>query len=324
MRDEAPVLITGGAGFIGVALAEALLAQGRPVRLFDLEFDENAYRWFAPSGQLEVVAGDICDPKAVAQVCRDVRAVVHLAAVVGVRQVVARPLETLRVNLLGTQHLLEAVPVQIERFVYVSTSEVYGAQALNVRETDPCVVGPPDDPRWSYAASKIAGEQLVQAYHRQSGLRTAIVRPFNVFGPRQVRAGAALRFIQQAVAGEPITVYGDGSSVRAWCYIDDLVDGLLRVLERQEAVGQVFNIGNPRNAVSTYRLACEVARICESSSPIVFQPVDHSDVQARIPNVERAWRLLGYRPQVDLEEGLRRTYRWYLQLRDRSSAQGKR
>jgi nucleoside-diphosphate-sugar epimerase len=137
------------------------------------------------------------------------------------------------------------------------------------------------------------------------------VRPFNIYGPGQVGEGAIHRFIVQALRGEDLTIHNDGSQIRAWCYIDDMVEGLLACLERSEAVGQSFNIGNPRSVVTIYNLARQIVRLCESASRIVFVPWESADVELRIPNIDKARRLLGYEPEVDLEEGLLRTIEWY-------------
>ena len=172
-------------------------------------------------------------------------------------------------------------------------------------------MGAVGEARWTYAVSKLAGEHLCHAYHRERGLPTVTVRPFNVYGPGQVGEGAIHVFITRALRGLPLEVHGDGDQIRSWCYIDDIVEALTLCLERPEAVGQCFNVGNPKGTVTVYGLALAIVRVCGSRSPIVFVPRTYVDVELRIPNIDKARRVLGYEPGVHLEEGLRRTAAWY-------------
>jgi nucleoside-diphosphate-sugar epimerase len=152
---------------------------------------------------------------------------------------------------------------------------------------------------------------LAHNYHKQFGLPAVSVRPFNIYGPGQVGEGAIHRFIVQALRGEDITIHNDGSQIRAWCFVDDIVEGLLACLHRPEAIGQAFNIGNPRSVVSIFNLASEIIRLCKSQSRITFVEWNKADVELRIPNIDKARQLLDYEPRVDLEEGLLRTICWY-------------
>ncbi|MBT3269191.1 NAD-dependent epimerase/dehydratase family protein [Candidatus Poribacteria bacterium] len=313
MMQGRRIVITGGGGFIGVSLAKRL-ADTNDVVLCDLEFTRNAYAYASLDGHPNVqrVEADILDGDALKRVCSGAAIVIHLAAVVGVQQVLMNTSRTLEVNIRGTQQVLDAIePKDVERFVYLSTSEVYGSHAYDAVETAPTPVGPSEDPRWCYAASKVAGEHLVQSCHRERGLPTVILRPFNVFGPGRIGDHAILRFIFQALNAEPLTVHNEGAAIRAWCYIDDFVDGVLRSLTRDEAVGETFNIGAPRNTVTMYQLASDIVETCNSRSGIAFTPIKHSDVHLRAPNVSKARDLLGYEPRVPLAEGLRVTADWY-------------
>ncbi|MAF10027.1 epimerase [Candidatus Poribacteria bacterium] len=313
MMQGRRIVITGGGGFIGVSLAKRL-AETNEVVLCDLDFSSNAYAFSSLDGHRNVrcVETDILHGDALKRVCGGAQIVIHLAAVVGVQHVLMNTSRTLEVNIRGTQQILDAIePKDVERFIYLSTSEVYGSHAYDAVETAPTSVGPSEDPRWCYAASKVAGEHLVQSAHRERGLPTVILRPFNVFGPGRVGDHAVLRFIFQALNAEPLTVHNEGAAIRAWCYIDDFVDGVLRSLTRDEAVGETFNIGAPRNTVTMYQLACDVVETCESRSGIAFTPIKHSDVHLRAPNVAKARELLGYEPQVSLTEGLRAAVEWY-------------
>ena len=238
----------------------------------------------------------------------------HGAAIAGVETVIESPVRTMRVNVIGTYNVLEAAvaagPV-LERFVDFSTSEVFGTQAINVEEGHVTTTGSVGEARWTYAVSKLAGEHMTHAYHDELGLPTVTVRPFNVYGPGQIGGGAIRAFIEAALAGRDLTIHGDGSQIRAWCYVDDMVDALLACLERPEAVGQTFNVGNVRSTVTILDLAERIKRLTGCPGEIVFRPLHYSDVEIRIPNVNKARELLGFEAKVDLDEGLARTIAWY-------------
>jgi UDP-glucose 4-epimerase len=227
--------------------------------------------------------------------------------------VLASPVRTMRVNLIGTYNVLEAAVAipGLERFVDFSTSEVFGTHAINVEEGHVTTTGSVGEARWTYAVSKLAGEHMAHAYHDELGLPTATVRPFNVYGPGQIGGGAIRAFIESALDGRDLEIHGDGSQIRAWCYVDDMVEGLLLCLERPEAVGQSFNIGNARSTVTIYDLAQRVKRLTGCPGEIVFKPLHYTDVEIRIPNVTKAREQLGFEAQVDLDEGLARTIAWY-------------
>jgi nucleoside-diphosphate-sugar epimerase len=180
-----------------------------------------------------------------------------------------------------------------------------------VTEFDATTLGAVGEARWTYAVAKLATEHLAMNYHKQYQLPTCSIRPFNIYGPRQVGEGAVHHFIVRALRGEPLTVHNDGSQIRAWCYVDDIVDAILLCLERDEAVGHAFNIGNPRSTVTIYNLAREIVRLSSSASRIEFVKWPHADVEIRVPSVQKATELLGYKARVDLEEGLLRTIHWY-------------
>jgi len=199
----------------------------------------------------------------------------------------------------------------LERFVDFSTSEVFGTHAYNVSEGQVSTIGSVGEARWTYAVSKLAGEHMAHAYHDELGLPTVTVHPFNVYGPGQIGGGAIRAFIEAALAGDDLTVRGDGSQIRAWCYVSDMVSGVLACLERPEAVGQAFNIGNPRSSVTIYDLAQRVKRLTGCPGEIVFAPLGYTDVELRIPNVHKAQELLDWEPEVELDDGLQRTIAWY-------------
>ena len=307
------ILITGGTGFIGTALARRLVEKNEVI-LYD-----NGHRTASKSQhQLShpnqrIVQGDVLDVRSVHQVIQGCHMVVHLAAILGVDTVLQMPVNTMRVNLIGTYNMLEAAQREscIERFIDFSSSEVFGTYAYKVREEDAATIGSVGEARWIYAVSKLASEYLAHQYHRQFKFPALSVRPFNIYGPGQIGEGAVHRFIKQALSNEDLTIHNDGSQIRAWCYVDDIVDGILLCLEKPEAVGQSFNIGNSRSVCTIYDLARHIVQLSRSKSKIVFVPWDAVDVELRIPNVDKARKLLGYEPKIDLEEGLVRTIEWY-------------
>jgi UDP-glucose 4-epimerase len=240
--------------------------------------------------------------------------VVHCAAIAGVSTVLESPVRTMRVNVIGTYNVLEAAlatQATVERLIEFSTSEVFGSYAYKVAESHVTPTGSVGDARWTYAVSKLAGEHMAHAYHEELGLPAVSVRPFNIYGPGQIGGGAIRAFIEAALAGEDLTIHGDGSQIRAWCYVDDMVEALLLALERSEAVGHSFNVGNSRSTVTIYDLALRVKRLTGCPGNVVFRPLHYTDVELRIPNVEKARELLGFEAKVELDEGLERTVAWY-------------
>jgi nucleoside-diphosphate-sugar epimerase len=219
----------------------------------------------------------------------------------------------MKVSMVGTMNVLDACMAAdgVERIIDFSTSEVFGRYAYNVTEGDTTQLGAVGEARWTYAVSKLATEHLAHNYYKQHGLPTVAIRPFNIYGPRQVGEGAVHHFIVRALRGDDVSIHNDGSQIRAWCYIDDIVDGILLALVRPEAVGHSFNIGNPRSTVTIHHLAREIVRLCGSKSSLSYVKWDFPDVDLRIPNIDKARRLLSYEPRVELEEGLRRTIEWY-------------
>lgn len=313
MIEGATVLLTGGAGFIGTALTRRLV-DGNRVRVFD-NLRRNA---LGESGLLdhenvELVVGDVRDYEALRDAVEGVGYVVHMASIAGVDTVLGNPVPTMEISLQGTMNALRAAVDHggIHRFLDFSTSEVFGSYAFRVREADVTSLGAVGEARWTYAVSKLATEHLAHNYWKQHGLPTCSIRPFNIYGPGQVGEGAVHAFVTRALRGEPIQIHNEGDQIRAWCYIDDIVDGILLAMERPEAVGEAFNIGNPRSTVTIYQLARLVVRLTGSDSEIRFVPWDFPDVELRIPDVKKAEKLLGFRARVDLEDGLLDTIEWY-------------
>ncbi len=309
----ARVLITGGAGFIGSHLAERLVADGATVVLFDNHRRDSlgAVPALAAHDGVRVVPGDVLDRDALTTAMRGVDSVLHLAAIAGVSSYYAEPLRTLEVNVLGTVNALEAARAcGVRQFIDFSTSEVYGPDALWVDEESAHGIGPVSDQRWVYATSKLASEHFTLRFGEQYGMATACVRPFNIYGPRQTGEGAIGNFCRAAVRGEPLRVHGDGSAIRAWCYVTDVVDGVLRLMTTPEAAGRSYNLGNPREVETTLGLARRIVGL-RPGARIELQEVHRSDVRVRIPVIERARSVLGFEPQVALDEGLTRTLAWF-------------
>jgi nucleoside-diphosphate-sugar epimerase len=314
MLEGKRVFITGGAGFIGTTLARQLIDRNQVIAADNLHRDALSGTELAEHPNFEFHQADVLDPGAMAELARGATHVVHCAAIAGVETVLESPVRTMRVNVIGTYNVLEAALATIdslERIVDFSTSEVFGTHAYNVHEGQVSTIGSVGEARWTYAVSKLAGEHMAHAYHDELGLPTVTVHPFNVYGPGQIGGGAIRAFIEAALAGEDLTVRGDGSQIRAWCYVTDMVSGVLACLERPEAVGQAFNIGNPRSAVTIYDLALRIKRITGCPGEIVFVPLGYTDVELRIPNVLKAQERLGWTPEVELDDGLARTVAWY-------------
>jgi nucleoside-diphosphate-sugar epimerase len=245
--------------------------------------------------------------------CHEADMVVHAAALVGVNRVCNAGRETLETNYVGTSRLLQAIEgsKKLQRLIYFSTSEVFGVNSFRVDENSPPSVGPIAEARWSYSIAKLAGEHLVKAYFRETQMPVTIVRPFNIFGPRRTGEHALLRFILNALTGKPLLVHGDGSQIRSWCYIDDFCSALLLMLERPEAVGEDFNIGNPSNTLTIYELARRVVDLCGTDVPIDFVEHPFPDISIRVPSLTKAHSLLGYKPRYHLDIALTLTIDWY-------------
>ena len=283
--------------------------------MFD-NFRRNSLRWaplLARDQNVTQISGDVLDVSSLEEALRGVDTVIHLAAIAGVSSYYNESLLTLRVNILGTVNVLDAaVKNKVKRFIHFSTSEVFGPDALWVQETSPLGIGPVSDRRWVYATSKLAGEHFALRYAEEHHSWATVVRPFNIYGPRQSGEGAIGNFCRAAITGQPLTVYGDGSAIRAWCYVSDLVDAVASILHTPDSAGQVFNLGNPREVETTLGLARRIAAIVPGAT-IRMQDMERAEVRARVPSIDRARKMLGFEPKVDLEQGLRSTLEWFRQ-----------
>ena len=316
MLEGKRIFVTGGAGFIATTLARRLVDRNEIVAADNLHRDALSGTPLAEHPNFTFHQADVLDADAMRELARGATHLVHCAAIAGVETVLQSPVRTMRVNVIGTYNALEAATATLdtlERFVDFSTSEVFGTHAFRVQEGQVSTIGSVGEARWTYAVSKLAGEHMAHAYHDELALPAVTVHPFNVYGPGQIGGGAIRAFIEAALAGRDLTIHGDGSQIRAWCYVDDMVRGTLLCLEHPDAVGQTFNIGNPRSTVTIYDLAQRIRRITGAEVDITFQPLHYADVELRIPNVEKAREVLGFEAEVDLDEGLEKTIAWYRQ-----------
>ena len=307
------IFITGGAGFIGSSIAGRLVEQNRIVVYDSLVRNTLINQPFCEHQNLTLVEGDILQYEDLSQAMTGANIVIHCAAIAGIDSVIINPVNTIRVNMVGSANVLEAASrlTNCERVVCFSTSEVFGQHAFRSSELDGASIGQVGEARWTYAVSKLAEEHLAMAYFKQKAMPVVIVRPFNIYGPGQVGEGALSTFVQRAIKNKPLEIHGDGTQIRAWCYIDDLLEGILLCIKHPKAVGESFNIGNQKAITTIYGLANTVIRVLRSKSQIIFTRKDYADVELRIPSVQKALALLGFEAKVDLEEGIRRTAAYY-------------
>ncbi len=313
MIQNKTIVITGGAGFIGSTLAGRLADENKIILFDNLTRNTIKFTGGAEHPNVSLVQGDILDYASIRAAVEGADIVVHAAAIAGIDTVIKSPINTMEVNMLGTANVLRAASdAQVsQRVVEFSTSEVFGSMAYRVSEVTQAVAGSAGEARWVYAVSKLAGEHLTHAYHRERGLPTVTLRPFNVYGPGQTGEGAIQIFIRKALLNEPISIYGDGTQIRAWCFVDDMVDALMLAVEHPNAVGESFNIGNARAVTTIFGLAEAVCRVLNSNSEIIFKPPLSADIELRIPETRKAEDLLGYKAKIDLEEGITRTAAWF-------------
>lgn len=311
-RDRSRYLVTGGAGFIGSHLSEELLRLGHEVVVLDnlsTGRQENLVN-FEAAPAFRFVHGSVLDELAVDELVRESDVVVHLAAAVGVDLIVRQPLRSLITNIRGSEIVLGAAHRYRRKVLVASTSEIYGKNSAGpLREDSDRILGSPAVSRWAYSTSKAVDEILAFAYHKERGLPTIVVRLFNTVGPRQTGAyGMVLpRFAQEAVTGEPVTVYGDGKQTRCFCHASDAVRAIIGLLGEQAAEGDVFNIGGSEE-VSILELASRVVAAANSDSPIHFVPYEEAyeegfeDMRRRVPDTRKVRELLDWQPRYTLDE----------------------
>jgi UDP-glucose 4-epimerase len=318
------VLITGGAGFVGSHLAEALLARGDEVFILDNlstgSIDNVVHLKSNP--KFHYTIDTVSNEPVLAELIDRCDIVVHLAAAVGVKLIVEQPVHTIETNVHGTEVVLKHANKKKKLVLIASTSEVYGKSAdVPFREDADLVLGPTTKHRWAYACSKMIDEFLALAYWKERKLPVIVVRLFNTVGPRQTgQYGMVIpNFVRQALAGQPITVFGDGTQSRSFTYVGDVVKAMVALIDEPRAVGQVFNIGNGHE-ITIRQLADKVKQMTGSSSEIVMVPYERAyeagfeDMPRRVPDIGRIQSLVGYRPTVDLDETLTRVIEHFRQL----------
>ena len=317
------VLITGGAGFVGSHLAEALLSRGDEVFILDNLSTGSIHNiaHLKEHARFHYTIDSITNEPLLAELVDRADTVVHLAAAVGVKLIVEAPVHTIETNVHGTEVVLKHANKKKKLVLIASTSEVYGKSVeLPFREDADLVLGPTAKHRWAYACSKMIDEFLALAYWKERKLPVIIVRLFNTVGPRQTgQYGMVIpNFVRQALAGQPITVFGDGTQSRSFTYVGDVVRAMVALVDEPRAVGQVFNIGNGTE-ITIADLASKVKQLTESSSTIVRVPYDQAyeagfeDMPRRVPDISKLRALVGYQPTVELDEILTRVIEYFRQ-----------
>ena len=303
-------LITGGAGFIGSHLTEALVTRGDQVVVLDNFFTSSMDNLTQVKEKIDLVEGNILDQSLVGRLVSESDYIVHLAAALGVFNIINKPLESLKTNLKGSEIVLEAADKHKKPVLIASTSEVYGKNnKVPLNEEDDRIIGHPLKSRWSYSEAKAVDESLAYFYYLENKLPIRIVRFFNTVGPRQVENYGMVvpRFVSAALKNQPIQVYGNGDQIRCFCHVDDAVRALLLVMDSDKAVGQVFNVGN-NSQISIMELAKKVIEITGSKSSIEkiayekAYPEGFEDMQRRVPDISKIKRVLGWEPKINLDQ----------------------
>jgi len=303
-------LVTGGSGFIGSHLAEKLIARGDQVVILDNLSTGIPTNLATVEGRFTFHKGNTLDRSVIEKLVPESDYVVHLAAALGVFNIVNKPLESLKTNILGSEIVLEACDKYRKPVVIASTSEIYGKNdKVPLNEEDDRIIGHPLKSRWSYSEAKAVDESLAYFYFLENKLPIRIVRFFNTVGPRQVgHYGMVVpRFVSAALKNDPLSVYGSGNQIRCFCHVTDAVKGLLSVMDSDKAVGQVFNVGN-NSQISIMELAKKVIEITGSKSSIekiayeTAYPEGFEDMQRRVPDISKIKRVLGWEPEINLDQ----------------------
>jgi UDP-glucose 4-epimerase len=312
-------LITGGSGFIGSHLAERLLDQGHSVTVIDNLSTGSDNNLLKVKKNIKFHHGNVLDKPLMEKLIAESDYVVHLAAALGVLNIIDKPLESLKTNIQGTEVVLEACEKSNKPVLIASTSEIYGKNdKVPLNEEDDRIVGHPLKSRWSYSEAKAVDESLAYFYYLEKKLPVRIVRFFNTVGPRQVgHYGMVVpRFVTAALKNDPISVYGSGEQIRCFCHVDDAVDALLIVMASEKAIGQVFNVGNNQQ-ISIEGLAQKIIEITGSKSKIIKVPYSQAypegfeDMQRRVPDISKIKNVLGWSPQKGLDQVIKDIVAFY-------------
>jgi len=304
------VLITGGAGFIGSHLADALLAQGDEVRILDNFSTGSTGNIAHLDGKISIIQGDIRDRLLIENSMKDADLVLHMAAALGVNNILDNPVESVSINFMGSEVVLQASLKLDKRIIIASTSEIYGKNPKQpLKETDDRVIGAPQKIRWTYSDAKALEEAVAHALFLANGLKVTTIRLFNTVGPRQTgRYGMVVpRFVGSAIKNEPITIYGDGSQSRVFCHVLDAVDAIIKITKEDKTIGEVFNIGS-EGEITIKDLAAQIISKTNSKSTITYTPYNQAypegfeDMQRRVPDITKIKNLLGWKPQRNLDQ----------------------
>jgi len=312
MISGARIVVTGGAGFIASHIIDRLVEKNSIVVYDNMKRNALRYSPHHDHRNVKIVEGDVLDAARLEECIKGADICVHAAAIAGIYSVGDSITRTMKVNLIGAYNALEAaVKHKVARFMDFSTSEIYGPYSYRSTEADMAKVGPASEKRWIYAISKLAAEHFAHAYADDFGIKVVTIRPFNIYGPRQVGEGAVQQMVGRALKNSDITVFNDGSQIRSWCYVDDFADAFVKGMEDAKAEGEVFNIGNPQATTTVLGLAETLIRLTGSKSKIQFKPHPGPEVEIRMPDISKARKLLAYEPKVGLEDGLERAIAWY-------------
>lgn len=306
------IFMTGGRGFIGTAIIHKLVSSNKLIIYDNGRRDALRYFPVKKHRNISIVKGNILNAGLLKKSIKGCDTIIHLAAMAGVTSYYKDPVKTMEVNFLGTYNVLNiAKNMDLKLFLNFSTSEVYGPYADRVKESCLTSQGSPQESRWTYSVSKLAAEHLVFAFGRECGIPIVSVRPFNIYGPGQVGEGAMHIFIKNALSGKPLVVTGNGKQVRAWCYIKNLVNAVELILSNRASLGKIFNIGDPDSTINILDLAKKIVKKTGSDSEIIFKKHIGTDIRYRIPDIENARKILHFEPDIDLDEGLQRSIKWY-------------
>lgn len=306
------ILIIGGCGFIGSAIVDRYYKDNEIVVLDNSSFEGSSLDLRKLSMEnIKYIQGDATDYNTIMSLDKDFDYIVHASAILGIKKVVIEPINTIMTNIKSCYNALELASCQknLKKFLTFSTSEIYGIDAKQPVENEPAVIEPATEGRWCYAASKTLSEHLAFGYNREKKVPIIIIRPFNVFGEYRKGSNAMTTFINKALKNENIYIDGDGKQVRAWCYIDDFIDGLTTALESQYT-SEIFNLGNPYNEITIGELAKKVVEITNSQSKIIVTNSTEPDVKFRSVCIDKAKELLDYSPKTTVDDGIRKVYKW--------------
>ena len=311
------VFITGGAGFIGSHLCDALVAEGKEVTILDNLSSGSKKNIAHLEGKIKVVQGDIRDQKLVESLVAKSDLILHMAAALGVDNILENPIESISTNFYGSEIVLNAATKYDKRIVIASTSEIYGKNSKQpLSETDDRVVGTPQKLRWTYSDAKALEEATAHALFLTKNLKVTTIRLFNTVGPRQIgKYGMVIpRFIKAAITNDPINIFGDGSQSRVFCHVKDATRAILSLTNSRESIGEVFNIGG-MDEITVLDLAHLIIKTVNSKSEIIFTDyskaykVGYEDMRRRVPDISKINKIIGWKPNINLETTIKDIYK---------------